>query len=578
MIAPSCDTEWSIDCLADEASPLFRGRVQTSVPQELVIHSSQDGSTVTVALRGDRMSLGRAADNDLSYPLDQALSRYHMVVELEGEQWFVRDIGSKNGTTVNGAKLTEKRRLIPGDQIRAGGLDITCRESVASDSGVDIVDEDPVTDPSSTSILTRLDIISAQENAGIGPDISDKLRGMSRIQALLDVGRELSGQRPLAELFPKILDLAIRAVGARRGALMTLENGELVLRACRGEGLRISRAVSRRIIEEKASLLVQDTTLDDALRGTTTIVQQSVRSLIAAPLQVEDRVTGLVYVDMPEVICPFTPEDLNLLTVMGNVAAIRIEHARLMEVEEVEKKLSKELEQAAEIQRSLLPRSAPVAPGLDVAGHSIPCLSVGGDYFDYLSLESGRLGVLVGDVAGKGLPAALLMSSLQARVQVLSEETEELDVLMTRLNRSVSSTCPRNRFITLFVSVIGADGSIQYSNAGHNPPLLLRTTGEVEKLETGGPVLGILKNMKYQAGSTNLNPGDVLVLFSDGVTEALNPAGDEYGEDRLISTVRKSLHQNASAITGNLQSDLLRFVSGRPAADDVTIVAVRRTA
>jgi len=528
---------------------------------------------VTVPLRGNRMSLGRAADNDLSYPLDQALSRYHMVVELEGDHWFVRDVGSKNGTTVNGTRVGDKHLLAAGDQIRAGSLDITCQEASSSDSQVAFVDEDPVSDPSSTSILTRLDFIAVQENAGIGADISDKLRGMSRMQALLDVGRELSGQRPLAELFPRILDLAIKAVGARRGAVMTLGNGDLVLCASRGEGLRISRSVSRRVIEEKASLLVQDTTLDDALRGTATIVQHRVRSLMAVPLQVEDRVTGLIYVDMPDVICPFTPEDLNLLTVMANVAAIRIEHTR---GEEVVRQLSKELEQAAEIQRNLLPRSAPAAPGLDVAGHSIPCLSVGGDYFDYLNLESGRLGVLVGDVAGKGLPAALLMSSLQARVQVLSEETEELDKLMTRLNRSVSATCPRNRFITLFVSTLGPDGSVQYSNAGHNPPLLLRAAGDVEKLEIGGPVLGILKNMKYQAGSTNMNPGDVLVLFSDGVTEALNPAGEEYGEDRVIKAVRKVLHRDASAIAAALQHDLLQFVDGRPAADDITIVAVRR--
>src|SRR5207253_7506017 len=162
--------------------------------------------------------------------------------------------------------------------------------------------------------------------------------------------------------------------------------------------------------------------LDQALRGQVSIVEHKVRSMIAVPLQTNDRVIGLIYVDAPHVMREFSREDLNLLTVMANVAAIRIEHARLNEIEEAERAMAKEMEQAAQIQNGLLPSAAPRVEGLDIAGKTVPCRTVGGDYFDYLTFPDGRVGMLVGDVAGKGMPARLLMSSLQASVHLLLEE------------------------------------------------------------------------------------------------------------------------------------------------------------
>jgi serine phosphatase RsbU (regulator of sigma subunit) len=309
-------------------------------------------------------------------------------------------------------------------------------------------------------------------------------------------------------------------------------------------------------------------------------VQQQIRSMLAVPLQTDDRVIGLIYLDSPHFVHEFTKDDLNLLTVMANVAAIRIEHTRLAEVEQAERLFAKELQQAAEIQQGLLPTKAPQLPGLDLAGYNASCRTVGGDYYDFFPYADGRVGMLVGDVAGKGMPAALLMSSLQARVQVLFEEPSDLAALVTRLNRIIVSNCPANRFISFFIAVLDSKtGELTYVNAGHNPPLLAHGDGTVEKLECTGLVLGIFATSKYEQKSCRLEPGDVMVLFSDGVTEACRPDVDEeFGEDRLAQTLVELRNGSAQSIIESINQRVQDFTAGSPPADDITLVVAKRLA
>jgi serine phosphatase RsbU (regulator of sigma subunit) len=537
----------------------------------------EDGTSRTLPLEpSKRITLGRAADNDLAYPDDPVLSRRHLAVFYD-DQWWAEDLGSKNGTLVNGARIHGRARLAPGDRISAGRITLTLRDPAAeTDRTVLFVDSAEST-RHSTQVSTNL-----EEAVGSGYHLEAALRspalaGTPRVQALLDAGRELASHRPLNELFPVILDLSVNSVGARRGIVMTLENGQLVPRAKRGENFVISRAVRDKILQSKDSLLVLDTSQHEAFRASMTIVEHRVKSFIAVPLQTKDKVIGLIYVDSPDIIRPFTPEDLTLLTVMANIAAIRIENARLVEVEQAERIMARELEQAAEIQRNLLPRRPPPVPGLDIAGRSVACRSVGGDYFDYLLLPGERLGVLVGDVAGKGMAAALLMSSLQARAQILAEEDDDMATFMTRLNRSVSATCPGNRFITMFGCTIHpATGELWYANAGHNPPYLLRCDGSVESLPAGGPVMGILRDIQYPAERKTLHPGDYVVLFSDGVTEARSPGDDEFGEERLLAELQARRGQPAREIVDAVFDAVERFMGEAPAADDITLVVLRR--
>ena len=545
--------------------------------RELIVRTP-DGKSRTVPLESESVALGRAATNALCYPDDVGLSRQHMVIEKQGSDWVVRDLNSKNGTIVNGNRITGPHLLRPGDRVSAGHLTIEFVEvgKGASPAGNTVVFVDSaVVAAATTTMATSLEGL-------MGPEQEDfsKTRvfaGNPQTRALIRAGRELAGHRPLSELFEVIMDLSLEAVGAGRGVLMTIEGEQLLVRAARGQGFQISSAVRDRVIKESASVLVLDAQSDQAFRERQSIVAQNVRSMLAVPLQAQERVIGLIYLDSPNLIRPFSREDLNLLTVMANVAAIRIEHARLAEVEQAERMLAKDLDQAAKIQRGLLPSCAPTVPGYDIAGHTAACRTVGGDYYDFIPYPDGRIALLVGDVAGKGMPASLMMSSLQARVQVLFEQPDDLANKVGRLNKAVASNCPDNRFITFFICVLDpATGEVVYTNAGHNPPLVVRANGEVERLTSGGIILGIMPKFVYQEGRAKIEPGDSLVLFSDGVTEAARlDVDEEFGEERLAETIHASKAATSADMVLEIVKAVAEFTQGAPPADDITVVLAR---
>ncbi len=543
------------------------------IPRELLIHTP-DGAVRPLMLERQRYTLGRSSANELCYPEDAGLSRQHLALEREDDTWTVRDLGSKNGTYVNGVRITAPYPLGKNDRVTAGHIALDFGEnSLPPPSDHTVIFIEGVTPATSvaTTVATSLKGVLSQE---------EKIEGGPQMRALIRAGRELAGNMPLAELFKLIMNLSVEAVGATRGVLMTLENNELVVQAALGEGFRISSAVRDRVIKEKTSLLVRDARLDEAFADRMSIVQQQIRSMLAVPLQTDDRVIGLIYLDSPHFIHEFTKDDLSLLTVMANVAAIRIEHTRLAEVEAAERLHAKELAQAAEIQRSLLPVKSPHVPGVDLAGYNAACRTVGGDYYDFLTYPDGRVGILVGDVAGKGMHASLLMSSLQARVQVLFDDPTNLAALVTRLNRIISSNCPSNRFITFFIGVLDPKtGELTYVNAGHNPPLVAHADGSVEKLEGTGLILGILPVAVYQQNACHLDVGDVVLLFSDGVTEPVRPGTDEeFGEDRLARVLTGLRDQDAESIIKSVNQKLEEFTEGAPPPDDITLVVAKRLA
>ncbi len=534
-----------------------------------------DGQTKTVELKGDRLTLGRSSTTELCFADDAGLSRQHLAFEREGDEWNIRDLGSKNGTLLNSARLNGAMRLRPGDRVAAGHLVIAYEEPGGAKAATAPVTFIPGAEGEVTSSTVVVDLKKL-----LGGKTVDTTT--LQMRALIKAGEELGPQKErksLPELFQLILDLSIEAVGAERGVLMTLEsNGELVVRAAKGSAFRISTTVRDRVLKTQLSVLVRDTMLDEAFRERQSIIGQSVRTLMAAPLQTKDRVIGLIYVDSPSLTRVFKEDDLNLLTVMANTAAIRIEHERLAEIEHQERLMARELEQAAEIQQRFLPAQAPQVSGLDLAGHNAPCRTVGGDYYDFFPYANGRVAMVLGDVSGKGMPASLLMMSLQARVQVLIDEPENLGAVMTRLNRLTATNCPSNRFITFFMCMLdGATGDLVFANAGHNPPLLMRAGGGAEWLEAGGCVLGVMPTMKYDQSQNRLEAGDVLVIFSDGVTDALNPQGEEFGEARLEAAVRQHRGELTAAILEGVNQAIAEWTAGTPLPDDLTLLVAKKT-
>ena len=281
---------------------------------ELVI-SLFDGSQRRVPLESRRLTLGRSSESDLAYPDDPVLSRRHINFEFDGQNWWVEDLNTTNGTLVNGTRLAGRHRLSVGDSISAGRL--TINFEIPADL-----------EPEVTFVNNESQHFEAPPGPGDAPANSPDLNGTSRVQALLDAGREISSERPLNELFPVILDLVISAVGGSRGLIMILEEGKLVPRAMRGSGFRISTAVRNRVMVQKESILILDASRHEVLKSSTTIQTQRVKSLMAVPLQSQDRIIGLVYVDSQDEMRFFLHEDLTLMTLMANMAAMRIEKAQ----------------------------------------------------------------------------------------------------------------------------------------------------------------------------------------------------------------------------------------------------------
>jgi phosphoserine phosphatase RsbU/P len=544
---------------------------------ELLI-SQPEGLPQTVELRKKSLSLGRSGDNDLAYPDDPWLSRYHLCFEQRDDGWFVRDCESRNGTVLNAKTLREPRRLRAGDRLHAGNLTIEVRDKTTTQKPViTFVPEQRDSSTREATVVTSLDNVLRKTSAS-GQQAKDATLNTGRVvQALIRAGQELASHQPLDEVFSVILNLALSAVRAERGVILTLEKGDLTVRASKGQGFAVSTAVRDRVLREKCSLMVTDAQVDSALREQKSIVLHRVRSMLAVPLQTGQQVIGLIYVDNGAVIRPFSNEDLDLLTVMANVAAIRIEHARLAELEQAEKLMELELAQASEIQQSLLPAQAPVREGYDLAGYNLPCRAVGGDYYDFLNYSDGRLAVAVGDVSGKGMPAAIMMSSLQARVQMLSATNPDPAQAVTLLNRSVSERCPPGNFVTFFYGLLDChSGTVAYSNAGHNYPILIRAGGAVEHLRQGNLILGIDASVQYELNETELEAGDLLALYSDGVTEARRTTGEEFGDQGLIAFLTARRADPCAQVVKALVEHVRQWCGEPSFHDDFTVVLVRR--
>jgi serine phosphatase RsbU (regulator of sigma subunit) len=249
----------------------------------------------------------------------------------------------------------------------------------------------------------------------------------------------------------------------------------------------------------------------------------------------------------------------------------------LASVERQEQQRTHDLNQAAEIQAQFLPAKPPVHPTIDAAGHNKSCRTVGGDYYDFFEYVNGQMGVVLGDVAGKGMSAAMLMSNLQARVQILAESAPtDLAAMVWRLDQAVAINSPINRFITLFFAVLDPEGKrMTYCNAGHNAPLLVRKDGSVERLEPQGTVLGMLPEIGYRHDTCPFEPGDVLAIFSDGVTEAENADEEEYGDQRLAEWLVANPSLPACEMVAGILGEIDRFTDGAPAGDDVTVLIAR---
>jgi phosphoserine phosphatase RsbU/P len=545
---------------------------QTTGRPELRIQMP-DGTTRTVTLERDRYGLGRTLANELCYPEVSGLSREHLVFERTGANWVLRDLGSTNGTLINGTPVKAPHVLQSNDRVNAGQLTLTFTEPtrVVAPPQTVIFIEKPPSPPGGTTLTATLDGLLSDER---------EIQGIGHMQAFIRAGRELVGHMPLEKLFELILDLSVEAVKASRGVLMTLEDGELRVRASKGAGFRISSRVRDLVLNERRSLLVRDALRHEALAASESIVAQQIRSVLAVPLQAENRVSGLIYLDSPGFIQEFTTEDLNLLTVMGNMAAIRIEHARLIEVEQAEKLRAQELAHAAQIQQSILPHKFPAFPDrkeFELHAAMVPAKEVGGDFFDFFLLDPEHLGFVIGDVSGKGVPAALFMAVSRTLLRAFAQHRATPGDCLAYMNSNLTAQSDSAMFTTVFYGILDTrSGELQFANGGHNRPYVLAVDGQPRPLsEESGPIVGIMDGFSYDTYTGRLAPGETLVLYTDGVTEARDKNDAFFGDRRLEQLLAVHCGESAEQLVASLHAAVQEFAIGEPQADDITVLALR---
>jgi len=288
-----------------------------------------------------------------------------------------------------------------------------------------------------------------------------------------------------------------------------------------------------------------------------------------------EQVIGVLYLDGRERGAMLSAGTRDALEAFATQAALAIDSARLYAEAAEKAKLDRDLRIAADIQRALLPEPQFSCATFDVSAASIPCRTIGGDFFDYIELGGGAFGFALGDVAGKGPPAALLATAVQSSCSAHAPVAADPADLMVRINRALLRRAIDARFATMCYGTIDAHGRFRYSNAGQEPPVVVHADGRLERLDVGGPVLGLLPVAAYAHAETTLAPGDLVVMFSDGVTEARNTAGDEYGYERLVDALQGAHGREAEQVLSTVLASVNEFAAGAPQADDITALVLR---
>jgi phosphoserine phosphatase RsbU/P len=560
-----------------------------------------------------RITIGRSARNDVCVP-DPFASRVHAEVRREGDVYLLQDLGSANGTYYNGSRLESAVELQHGGRIQIGETEIVFKDkATAHELAAPAVEEDegeaaPVPEATiafdsashtTSGLLEAIEGARTQTSgrffstpggaaAGATRERAAAVADQGDLLALISkVGVTLLASATLDETLRQIARLVFEAVPAERCVVLLreAEGAELRVRVAEtrdqkpnvGE-VRVSRAIVEEVVARGRSVLTSDAQHDPRFKSST-VTFQGIRSVLAVPLGVGASVFGMIYADSPLTESRFSEDHLKVLTTLGSVAAIRVENARLLEEHVEQEAVQRELQLAREIQQRFQPTSPPAIRGYELQGISFPSYEIGGDYYDFIECGDGRLVVALGDVSGKGTSAALLMSSLHAAVHAQVASCQSLDESIRAVNRYLAHNTPPNRFVTLFYAELDpSDGSLSFINAGHNPPLIVHSAGTVEQLPPGGLPLGIVADFDYREGRAQLHPGDVLVAYSDGVTETQNPKGEEYGTERLQQVVAQNVQRSAAGIRDKIEAALSAFAQGTAAVDDITLLIVKRAA
>lgn len=412
-----------------------------------------------------------------------------------------------------------------------------------------------------------------------------------RLALLYRLSQTFSSSLDLDKVLNRVMDEVVAATRAERGFVMLREaDGSLAFRVARGMDqetiddpqFQISRGVVERVAEEGRPMLTSDAQTDDRLSLRMSVLSLGLRSILCVPLKLKDQVTGVVYVDNRLQSGVFVQDDLELLTAIASSAAIALENARLYEVAVEKGRMEQELQMAHAVQASLLPAQTPQFPGWEFAARWQPAREVSGDFYDFVPTHGGQLALLIADVVGKGMPAALFMALSRTILRASVGDAPSLAEGMARANRLVCADAAEGMFVTVFCALLSPEaGEVIYVNAGHNPPLLCRQSDDaaaqsLTELRPTGMALGVLEAFPFEQRSVHLEPGDCLLLYTDGVPDATSAEAQRFELERVRRLIMEHRTESAMNIVAALEGAIREFTGAMPQFDDIAIMIAKR--
>jgi phosphoserine phosphatase RsbU/P len=540
---------------------------------------SPDGARRYVRVTQVPFLIGRGAETGNHLQLaDRRISRNCAAIVTEANKYYIEDRGQRRGLFINGEKA-ESRELQDGDSVTFGlddSYEIIFRS--APNASTDSLPQ----------LLTRIEHITSSEPTG---------GGLRKLNLLLEATTLLHSQLPLDSVLGTMLDYAVSVTDADRGLLLEVDaNGALKVRLARRTGglrlppesLQPSQTAIQLALKKQSAVITEDLAQADMdLQAAQSIVAQRLRAVVVIPLFAMSRANtdqsminikrgdflGVIYLDSRRPAA-FSKLDRQILDALAADAASILDNARLVERERERQRMEQEINIARDMQQALLPRNFRQYPHLSVSGINFPCLSVGGDYFDVFPVGDDRTAFLIADVSGKGLGAALLATLLQGALSGMTLGTDPA-IAFNHINRFLCDHAEVGRYATMFFGIVDEQGHLEYINAGHPSPFLIRRGVAEDVFTEGSYPVGLVPEAEYTAVCLKLEPGDTLVLFSDGVTEAMDPGEQLFGVPRLRECLTGHMQTPLDELQRTVLESVENFARGASQADDLTLLLVR---
>ena len=530
------------------------------------------------------------------------VSRRHAHVFREEDGYYIEDLGSGNGTFVNGKQIEMKTKLKHEDRLKLGPMLLRFESEEAAEEGKQVPTTTPGINSSTPRHLEQTDLdvdyksgedddatIMGTMTSTSGFGVLD-VQPEAKLKAVLEISRSLAGTVEVEKILPRILDTLFDTFPyADRGCILLKdeESGNMIPRAIKHRradedaSVKLSRTIVNKVLTEKSGILSADAASDSQFDASESISNLSIRSMMCVPLlSLDGEPMGILNIDTLNPLNQFKSEDLDLLMAVAGQAAMSYESARLLASYMQKQKQDNEMEIARGVQRALLPDQLPELEGYEFYASYDSAQAVGGDYYDAMTLEDGKICLSFGDVAGKGVPGALIMSRMSSCVQNTMAFVTEVEDAIGPINNHMCANAVEGRFVTYcLITIDPKTNLLTLANAGHMSPMILKPDRTIEEFDEDsiGLPIGVIEDYPFDIVTRTIEPGETIVLFTDGVDEAMNPEGELYTLERMRDFIAKA-SPKADELGKALLADVRRHANGRAQNDDITIMTFGRNA